>query len=575
MAAARRFGGSGSAEFGPNLAAMKRAPRPVRGRLVRAAASLLAAAVTAGVGALPGSRSRAADPQPYTVAIAKTQDAALDTALEGSSQLAALRTKAPVGPFGLFARARDDGDRFLTVLKSFGYYNGSVQITIGGHRLDQAGLVDVLQAAPASPPVPVQAAVTPGPIFHLRRVSLQGTYPPGFEAKLGLAPGAPAAAAPIVAARERMLAALRGAGYALAKVELEPATLYPQRELADVTYRVTSGPQVDIGPIAFQGLDGVHEGFARRMLKVHEGDRFSPSALDQARADFGKLPIFASVIARPATRLDPQGTLPITFFASERPLHAVDVGASYSTDLGIGLTAGWHHRNLFGNAEQLNLTAAFQGGGNAQLRPGYRVNAQLIKPGFLNPDQSLETNVGAVKQSLIAYDQTALLESVVINRTLSPHWSASVGVSGEQEEIRQEGVSRRYNLVGLPLTLRYDSTNSLLNPTRGIRAALMVTPEQSLTAPQATFIISQLSGSTYLDLSGNGRSVVALRGLVGTAFGANEFSLPPDQRFYAGGSGTVRGYKFQSVGPQFGDGRPIGGTRITAGTVEFRQRLYR
>ena len=55
---------------------------------------------------------------------------------------------------------------------------------------------------------------------------------------------------------------------------------------------------------------------------------------------------------------------------------------------------------------------------------------------------------------------------------------------------------------------------------------------------------------------GNGRSVVALRGLVGQGAGAGVFGLPPDQRFYAGGSATVRGYRYQSIGPQFPDGNP-------------------
>ena len=67
--------------------------------------------------------------------------------------------------------------------------------------------------------------------------------------------------------------------------------------------------------------------------------------------------------------------------------------------------------------------------------------------------------------------------------------------------------------------------------------------------------------------------MVALRGLVGKAYGADQFSLPPDQRFYAGGSGTVRGFRYQSVGPQFPDGKPTGGTAVSAGSVEFRQRI--
>ena len=93
----------------------------------------------------------------------------------------------------------------------------------------------------------------------------------------------------------------------------------------------------------------------------------------------------------------------------------------------------------------------------------------------------------------------------------------------------------------------------MLDPTQGIRAAIMLTPTESLGTPGATFLLAQVSGSTYLDFSGNGRSVLALRGLIGQASGVGVFGIPPDQRFYAGGSGTVRGYRYQTLGPQFPD----------------------
>ncbi len=74
--------------------------------------------------------------------------------------------------------------------------------------------------------------------------------------------------------------------------------------------------------------------------------------------------------------------------------------SAYSTDLGVNFNVGWHHRNLFGNAEQLNLTAGMQLGGDAVQQPGYNFGAQFIKPDFLTRDQSLEIDLDAVKQSL-------------------------------------------------------------------------------------------------------------------------------------------------------------------------------
>jgi translocation and assembly module TamA len=68
--------------------------------------------------------------------------------------------------------------------------------------------------------------------------------------------------------------------------------------------------------------------------------------------------------------------------------------------------------------------------------------------------------------------------------------------------------------------------------------------------------------------------VIAMRALAGKAFGASQFDLPPDQRFYGGGGATVRGFRYQSIGPRFADGKPAGGTAIEAVSIEFRQRLF-
>jgi translocation and assembly module TamA len=105
-----------------------------------------------------------------------------------------------------------------------------------------------------------------------------------------------------------------------------------------------------------------------------------------------------------------------------------------------------------------------------------------------------------------------------------------------------------------------------------------VAPTWSQGHPSAEFLIVQGTVAYYLDLqsflrTAPGRSVLALRGIAGLASGASTYSLPPDQRFYAGGSGTVRGYRYQGVGPQFPDGTPIGGTAMSAGSVEYRQRI--
>ena len=546
-----------------------------RGVACRAVAGGLAVLLLA----VPGPATRAADPVPYTVSLGATKgDAAIDQVLHDAATLISLRTSAPVGPFALVARARDDSGRFIAALHSFGYYQAKVDLTIDGRPLDDPGLIDALQSAAPTPPAEVAVKFELGPLFHLGEVSVTGSLPPGMAADLGIRTGDPARAADVLAAGDDLLAKLRQAGYALATVAPPVATLHPDQGTLDVAYTANAGPRVDLGEITVSGLEHVNAAYVQNRLTLHSGETFNPTEIETARADLAGLGVFSSVRAEPATKLDAEGRLPVTFVVTEAPPRSVDLGLSYATDLGVTPSVGWHHHNLFGNGEQLNLTASASTGGDADVGLSYKVGAQFIKPDFLARDQTLQVEVDALRQNLQAYDQDALLESVTLTRPLwpqwGPHWTGSIGLSGEQEYILQEDVGRSYDLVGVPMTLKYDSSNNLLEPTKGIRAALAVTPMHSLSNGGANFVIMQASASTYLDLTGNGRSVVAVRGLLGQIAGAGQFSLPPDQRFYAGGSATVRGFRYQSVGPQFADGKPTGGTAIGAGTVELRQRLF-
>ncbi|MBC7802080.1 MAG: BamA/TamA family outer membrane protein [Gemmatimonadaceae bacterium] len=391
-----------------------------------------------------------------------------------------------------------------------------------------------------------------------------------------MAPGAPARAADVLAGQGRVLDALRSRGYALAKVDTPVALLDAQAQALDVSYKVETGPQVDLGPITVGGLDRVDPDFVRRRLLVQRGERFDPAKIEMARQDLASLGVFATVRARAAEQLDPAGQLPLEFDVTERKRRAVGFTAAYSTDLGASIGATFQHRNLFGSAEQLNLGAAItQLGGSASRGLGYNATASLLKPDWLRRNQSIQGNLQGVRESLDAYDRTAALAGVTVSRKFAELWTASLGVQVQQSLITQEREERSYTLAGLPLGLRYDSTGpeGLFEPTRGIKAGAIATPTQVLSGAGSTFTILQLSASTYVNLGEPGRSVLAVRGLVGSVQGATTFDLPPDQRFYAGGGGTVRGYRYQSIGPRFPSGRPVGGTSVTAATVEFRQRF--
>jgi translocation and assembly module TamA len=541
-----------------------------------------------------GSVAHAADPQPYRVEIASVGDGDMDATLKATSDLQSLRKTAPVSPFGLIARARSDVDRLKTALESFGYYQCTVTIKINGMLASNPGLGDILTALPKGTEAQVAITFTLGPLYHLRSIDIDAELPEAVRSTLGLTPGQPAVAATVLAGGSRLLTALQERGYAFAKVDPPVAYEAADEPALDLRFHVEIGSKVNIGEIHLEGLKRVHESLLRARLRLRTGEPYSASAIEQARRDLQGLAVFSQVSLQVGSAVDATGGVPVTFKVRERLRHAIAVSAAYSSDLGGSGGVTWTDRNVFGNAEQLSLAAkVINLGGSSTTGIGYDTSAKLLMPDFGRRDQSLQFAVGALKQSLQAYEQTARTTSVTLARKLSSVWSMSVGGATTNEQIIQEStiiqatkvvladVTRNYTLFAIPLNVAFDTTNlasPLEDARRGVRASLSVTPTLARGHPNATFIISQINVASYFDLdhllpTGPGRTVLAVRALEGHAEGAGEFSLPPDQRFYAGGSGTIRGYRYQSVGPTLPDGTPIGGTSIRAGSLELRQRF--
>jgi translocation and assembly module TamA len=465
-------------------------------------------------------------------------------------------------------------------------------------------LPDELIMRAASDEARVKITFSLGNLYHVRRIDIDGDVPKEAQAALGLQTGAPAVAADVLAAGDRLQTALADQGYAFAKVDPPIAHEDAGARVLDVSFHVATGARVKIGPIRIRGLRKVKEEYVRRRLLVHSGEDYGATKIERARKDLLATGVFSSVSVQLGTEAQSQGGVPVTFRVRERLQHAAGVNAAYSSDLGGSAGFNWTNRDISGKADQLTLsaTAINLGGGTATTGIGYDVNGKYLIPDWKVRDQSLLTSIGALKQSLEAYDQIAFTTSVIVNRKLSNIWNVSAGISAEAERIDQECVTRDYTLFGLPLSAVYNTTgldSPLEDPTQGVRASANITPTLSIRSSQsldpgcpasalpavagsqsnAGFLITQVTVAYYLDLSllhlssTPKRSILAMRALGGMAAGASEFSLPPDQRFYAGGSGTIRGYRYQSVGPQFPDGNPKGGTAIAAGSVEYRQRF--
>jgi translocation and assembly module TamA len=524
---------------------------------------------------LLGASAQGADPVKYTVKFAPSGDAALDGLLQQTSSLVRLRSSLPPAPFTLIGRAQADEQKFLTVLHSLGYDAGAVDITINGTALNDPTLPNELDQAPATQTATVLVSVRRDGQFHLGRVDVIG-LPPGFAPPPLVKPGDVALAAPIIAASPALRKALRNAGYAFAKVSNPPlAVADPVTQTLNVTYTVEPGPRVNIGVIDFAGLKRTDEKFLLRHIALRPGERYSDTAIQTARDSLLGLGVFASVTPVPQDHPGPDSEVPILFRVVEQKRHAVTLSGLYATDTGFTVGTSWEDRNVFRHAETLTLSATANGlGGSGSVSPGYDLKAVYAKPDYYARGQTLTISLEGLNESLTAYDRTAALAGVSLSRPITPHTSITFGLAFVDESVTQQGISRIYVLAQFPVTFSYNTVNSLLEPTRGVNASLTLTPTVPLTNSNSSpFFIARASAATYLQVEKDARGIIALRGQVGTIQGTSQFQVPADQRFYAGGSGTIRGYTYQTVGPLFPDDTPEGGLAIDTFSVELRQHI--
>jgi translocation and assembly module TamA len=384
-------------------------------------------------------------------------------------------------------------------------------------------------------------------------------------------PGEPARTDPVLDAEAALLDRLRRAGHPLAAIADREVVVDHDAEAMDVTWTIAAGPIAAFARPTVEGQTRVNPDLVARVAGRLEGEPFSPQRLERARRDMLALGAFDVVRARPADRLDAAGRLAVTFAVTDRPRNAAGVALAYETNFGLSGRVFYERRNLFGNAETLRLEAEVARLGDTVdlVDATYRIGATLRRPGLLDGRTALVLQALAVSEKLEAYDRDAVVLTALVERPWRERWLLRGGPSFEQGRVGPPGDLSPFTLFGVVMNARYDGTDSLLDPRRGLRAEATAIPYADLAATGG-FVRSTGTVSTYLDLVGTGRSVVALRGSLGSLLGASN-DLPIDKRFFAGGGGSVRGYGFQRIGPRDAAGRPRGGSSLVEGSVELRQ----
>lgn len=491
-----------------------------------------------------------------------------------------------------------DLERIERQLRRRGYYEAKVRaariVRIGENR------------------VRVEIEVIPGEAVRIRDVQTSGLADLPFEVStaatraLALRQGEPFDEDAFERAQEEVARALADRGYAFAEVEGK-ARVDLVTHSADLAFTVRPGKLSVLGPVRIEGLRQLPEGPVRAALQLEEGDLYSRSELDLARAALLELRAFSRVELIPQLDRPESGVVPVTIRVTEAALRTATVGAGARLDvlrLAGHLRLGWEHRNFLGGLRNFTATAI----------PGVTLFPTRIDflrpPTRLLPENSL--NLTLRQPSFLEGRTTGLLEvSYNIYPLLYP---LTEGTDPERERIigynevgSRAGLERAFWQRRVPITLSYNWRANFPfayqgTTVEGLETVIVSYPELAAALDLRDHPIHTTSGAYissaiqfanpslgglvtdvriqpeargYVPLDNSRRVVLAARAGFGFVFPFNygETLDPESQQyvnllldptnpnvvrdqhrllfraFYSGGPNSNRGYPYRRVGP--------------------------
>lgn len=419
-----------------------------------------------------------------------------------------------------------------------------------------------------------------------------------FAEDLPLRIGDPHSRIALTATADTIAERLRDRGYPTATVYLDRNAVDSARRAADLSLRVAPGTAAIIGSIRVVGATSLDTAFVASLAATDLGRpyRFRDLVASQRNLYRTDLFRFANVgIDTTQFRVgDP--VVPLLIQVNEGRFYRARASAGFGTSDCFRGSAGWTARNFFGNGRALDLQAnvskvgvgrPFDWGADeswicnqladdsiGSRKANYTLGATFRKPTFLSSDNRLSASVFAERRSEFkTYLREELGGSVTLTRETSRsmvyNLTYRLAYGGTEANDASfcayfnactlEDISRlrEKRLLGtIAVSATRQRVNNLLDPTRGNLASAEVTLSSRLLGSSSLTEFTRfiVEGASYRSLGGGAvlatrvRAGLVLSPRVSLAAEAGSF-LPPEQRFYAGGSDDVRGFARNELGP--------------------------
>jgi outer membrane protein insertion porin family len=318
-----------------------------------------------------------------------------------------------------------------------------------------------------------------------------------------------------------------------------------------LSFEIEEGGEVRIGRIDITGNNKSRDKVIRREMRLDEGDLYSKKALKRSYERINNLNFFESVDISPERRLQ-EPVIDLNVRVKEKMTGTLSVGGGYSSVDKLMAIAEISQGNLGGRGQLLKF----------KVQWGHTRKIYMIS--FMEPylfDKAVWGRVDLYNQDQL-YDGYKLRSNgfgLSVGKSFTEYVSGSLRYSLDRSNIYDITLTPTYILqkqidsYGTDITtssvtanLTRDSRDYYLDPKSGSRNTMFVQYAGGPLGGDPNFVKSVADSAWYFPLFWD--TVFMTRGRVGFVRTLSELPVPSGERFFVGGAGSVRGYRYGTVG---------------------------
>jgi translocation and assembly module TamA len=494
-----------------------------------------------------------------------TASESLLSTLKGASAVWSARSDDVSDPAEIIAAVQSDYRTLLGTLYRNGYYAPSIRINVDGTEGKNVSLVDLPAQVNA-----ITLKVDVGPQFTFGS-AVVSPLPEGTILPEEFTSGHIANSGAVGDAKDTGIAAWRAASHAKAELVSQSIVADHNTHTLDVALGLTPGPKVTFGQLRFSGDTVVSPERLTQITGPIEGQDFDPGTFDTLSKRLRNTGAFSTVSLSEAQTLNADNSLDVLVSVEDEAPRRFGFGAQVSSLEGGSLEAYWLHRNITGDADRLRFDGEVSGIASS-TGVDYSLSASYRRPATTRPVLTLfaEAEIARLDEPDYFSDTVELMIGAEVEISEKSYFSAGIGY--RYSDVSDDIGDRTFSHVTLPLSASRDTRDNQLNPTSGTYHAADILPFIGVNGSESGARI-YTDSRIYKAVGAQDRFVFAARLTAGSILGSDIDETPPDLLFYSGGSNTVRGQPYNSLGTQLSSGVETGGSSYLGLSTELRTNI--